>query len=466
MRSRLCGFLLIVSTLLPAMPAGAGPRHDAMDALVKRIERFLRHSEVDGVTMDWRYQVSPTEEIRQTVVCQVLGYAELYRLHPTPPLRREIVEHADFLIGRLEEIRSHGPFDGMLAYALLSAYETTGEPHILAAARDVEDEMLAIPTWECVLNGGLMVAMGTALDAQLTGNPIAAQKTRDIVSQVAKAQNEDGSFPHWCIGSRDIHYTGWMAMELIHIARMTDDPSIEPMLARMTTFLEGRIAPDGRSIYEEPCPDQPGCTLYYDSRRSGCGFDYDTRGWTVEPAYCALLFDRQGSPMYEPVIGFLDSLEEGGRLADLYGYWPPPEDPQYPWTIADTSIVNMSVIFWVLATGLTERERRDGSHAAVPAPAASLRAAPNPARGRCALHFAATSVEPVSLTLYDARGRLVRRLEHNVRSPGKQVVEWDGRDSAGRAVPSGPYFARLRADGATATARVIWIDRSASFSTD
>jgi hypothetical protein len=247
------------------------------------------------------------------------------------------------------------------------------------------------------------------------------------------------------------------------------------MLARMSAFLEGRIAPDGRAIYEEPCPDRPDCTLYYDSRRSGCGIDYDTRGWTVEPAYCALLFDHERSPKYGPVVRFLDSLEDGGTIADLYGYWPPPEDPEYPWTIADTSVVNMSVIFWALTTEVTDRSLRgervtveldDDDEAPAPGPAVDaavasvrLRVAPNPARGTCALTFERGDAEPVSLAIYDAAGRLVRRLDVATRASGIQVVRWDGRDSSGRAAPNGPYFARLRAGTRETTERVVWVGR-------
>ena len=53
----------------------------------------------------------------------------------------------------------YGRLDGMLAYALFCAYERTGEARFYAAARTITDEMLAIPTWQCRLNGGLMVAM-------------------------------------------------------------------------------------------------------------------------------------------------------------------------------------------------------------------------------------------------------------------------------------------------------------------
>src|SRR5262249_10970338 len=117
--------LLAPATLqaVPAQPVTPIPVrrdtswHDPLGSLVRRMDRYLHNNEVDGVTMDWRYRVSPSEEIRQTVVCQLLAYVELQRLHPNGRLRREVVQHADFMIGRLADIRSYTPFDGMLAYS-------------------------------------------------------------------------------------------------------------------------------------------------------------------------------------------------------------------------------------------------------------------------------------------------------------------------------------------------------------
>ena len=439
---------------VPQPPRGA-PR-DALGPMIRRMERYLRQHEEGGVTMDWRYQVSPSEEIRQSVVCQLLAYVELSRVHPQPRLRREIAGHADFLLGRLEEVRSYTPFDGMLAYSLLAAYETCGESRFLEAGSRMTSDLMAIPTWQCVLNGGLMVAMATAEHARLTGDAGALQKTRDILAQLVPYQNSDGSFPHWCVGSRDIHYTGWMSMELLHIQRMLDDPNVAPMLERAASFLAGRVAPDGRSVYEEPCPTGPPCTAYYYSRATGCSFDYDTRGWTVEPAYLFLALEHAGSPEAPVVMGFLRSLENGGTFPDLYGYWPPPDDPEYPWTIADTSVVNMSIIFWALSTVATDRIGRgltvdltlddEASPTMVPhesPEALPLQVEPNPARGPCIVRFALAEPSDVRLTIHDLGGRCLRVIESGTVGVGTQTARWDGCDLAGRPAPSGVYFMKL-----------------------
>ena len=453
-----------------ASPATADP--DPLAPMLRRIDDYLQLFEVDGVTMDWRYSVIPSEEIRQSVVCQLLAYVELSRLDPRPRLRIEVTRHADFLISRLDSVRSYTPFDGMLAHSLLGAYEITREQRFLDAGSAVMRDLLAIPTSECILNGGLMVAMATAEFTRLTGDAEAEQKTRDILTQLLPYQNADGSFPHWCVGSRDIHYTGWMSLELIQIDRMLHDEHIAPLLSSMSAFLEGRIDPDGRAIYQESCPDYPGCMQYYYSRATGCDYDLDSRGWTVEPAYCAVLFDHQASAKYPLVMGFLDSLETGGTLPDLYGYWPPPSDPEYPWTVADTSVVNMSIILWALSTAVADRIDRgvpvnlvlddliDTTTAVPPPPPPSfssraLAVRPDPAPGACVLSFSLAAPGSGSLEVFDASGRLVRALASGSFAAGEHAPPWDGRDRDGRTLPNGVYFARLRLEADTQTRMIV-----------
>jgi hypothetical protein len=47
------------------------------------------------------------------------------------------------------------------------------------------------------------------------------------------------------------------------------------------------------------------------------------------------------------------------------------------------------------------------------------------------------------LAIFDAQGRLVRKLFDEWKKPGTADVRWDGRDSSGRPVPSGLYFYQL-----------------------
>src|SRR5689334_24798598 len=51
----------------------------------------------------------------------------------------------------------------------------------------------------------------------------------------------------------------------------------------------------------------------------------------------------------------------------------------------------------------------------------------------------------VELAVYDAAGRLQRRLDSRaIAVPGSYSVSWDGRDDDGRRVPSGVYLYRLQ----------------------
>jgi hypothetical protein len=51
----------------------------------------------------------------------------------------------------------------------------------------------------------------------------------------------------------------------------------------------------------------------------------------------------------------------------------------------------------------------------------------------------------VVVDLFDARGRLVRRLVSGTRPPGRYAVPWNGRDARGARLPSGVYLYRARA---------------------
>jgi hypothetical protein len=81
-----------------------------------------------------------------------------------------------------------------------------------------------------------------------------------------------------------------------------------------------------------------------------------------------------------------------------------------------------------------------------------LHAWPNPFNPRTDLRFSLDTEGVGSLDVYDIGGRHLRRLAAGAFSAGVHQLTWDGRDDAGRALPSGVYFARLaaRAEGGAA----------------
>jgi putative hemolysin len=74
--------------------------------------------------------------------------------------------------------------------------------------------------------------------------------------------------------------------------------------------------------------------------------------------------------------------------------------------------------------------------------------APNPFRPETVIGFELPAPERITLTIYDASGRVVRTLvDGERRRAGRHEAAWDGRDDGGRRVASGAYFYRLAAGG-------------------
>jgi hypothetical protein len=80
---------------------------------------------------------------------------------------------------------------------------------------------------------------------------------------------------------------------------------------------------------------------------------------------------------------------------------------------------------------------------------------PNPFSSFTTMRFSLASEERVSMSIYDARGLLVRSLEDRVLPAGMHELVWNGRDAADRNVAAGVYFARFSAGSYKATRKVM-----------
>ncbi|HKA23653.1 MAG TPA: FlgD immunoglobulin-like domain containing protein, partial [Candidatus Eisenbacteria bacterium] len=92
-------------------------------------------------------------------------------------------------------------------------------------------------------------------------------------------------------------------------------------------------------------------------------------------------------------------------------------------------------------------------HLALSAPA------PNPTRGDIRFIVDSAGGAEISVEVFDAVGRRVRRLFAGSLGPGSHAMVWDGRDDQGRATKAGAYFVRV--DGAppeSIVRRVVRID--------
>lgn len=76
---------------------------------------------------------------------------------------------------------------------------------------------------------------------------------------------------------------------------------------------------------------------------------------------------------------------------------------------------------------------------------AFLAPTPNPSRGATRMRFALPALENhVELVIHDVQGRARLSRAFGPLAAGDHDWVWDGRDDAGRVLPSGAYFARLR----------------------
>lgn len=96
----------------------------------------------------------------------------------------------------------------------------------------------------------------------------------------------------------------------------------------------------------------------------------------------------------------------------------------------------------------------DTTDVPVPGPL-SLRVGPNPAHIGASMSIQAPLGASVALTIYDLRGREVRKL-WNGDVPARPI-SWDGRDERGKKVASGIYFCRLTGPGGAVVRRVVWL---------
>ena len=84
---------------------------------------------------------------------------------------------------------------------------------------------------------------------------------------------------------------------------------------------------------------------------------------------------------------------------------------------------------------------------------------PNPARGEVRFVVDSPAAGSVSIEVFDATGRRVRRVFAGALGAGSHALTWDGRDDAGRSVPSGAYYVRAaRAPREAVVRRVVRIE--------
>ena len=85
---------------------------------------------------------------------------------------------------------------------------------------------------------------------------------------------------------------------------------------------------------------------------------------------------------------------------------------------------------------------------------------PNPFNPETWIPYHLANPSNVVITIYDARGSVIRRLELGHQREGyytsrSRAVYWDGRNNVGEPVASGIYFYQLQADNASLLRKMV-----------
>ena len=60
-----------------------------------------------------------------------------------------------------------------------------------------------------------------------------------------------------------------------------------------------------------------------------------------------------------------------------------------------------------------------------------------------------------TVSIFDITGKMIKTLISDKQSAGHGIIEWNGRNDIGKALPSGVYFYRLSSGKFTATRKFI-----------
>jgi hypothetical protein len=81
--------------------------------------------------------------------------------------------------------------------------------------------------------------------------------------------------------------------------------------------------------------------------------------------------------------------------------------------------------------------------------------APNPFNPSTTISYNIAAASEVRLDVYDANGKLVRKLVSGSLPAGSYTAKWDGRSDNGSFLSSGVYFCRLQAGKDSITIKMI-----------
>lgn len=80
---------------------------------------------------------------------------------------------------------------------------------------------------------------------------------------------------------------------------------------------------------------------------------------------------------------------------------------------------------------------------------------PNPFNKNTTIPILVSQQTPITLSIYDLKGRLIRTLHNGILAEGMQRIVWDGRDKTGNNVASGTYMFEVQVNGSRKIHRMM-----------
>jgi hypothetical protein len=138
------------------------------------------------------------------------------------------------------------------------------------------------------------------------------------------------------------------------------------------------------------------------------------------------------------------------------------ENPSFVGTTTETSFTTGTLIagarYYWRVDAWDGNVRASGTNWSFQVPAVGLGIAPNqpnPFNPETTIPYSVPWSADVKLTIYDAAGRLVRKLVDEHQNAGSRSVVWRGNDQAGQPVASGVYFCVLQAAEERRTLKLV-----------
>jgi hypothetical protein len=128
------------------------------------------------------------------------------------------------------------------------------------------------------------------------------------------------------------------------------------------------------------------------------------------------------------------------------------------YTFTDETVEPGSAYRYLVMVSDEDGERRLFETELITIPALTValnRISPNPFNPHTTIAYTIADTGPVTLGVYDAGGRLIRKLVDRPHAAGRYAETWDGRNQSGATVASGVYFVRLESRGHVTTKKAV-----------